>query len=358
MSIVLHVDGPRWRAHLDRTLATQTGLVPVVKGNGYGFGSGLLTAESERLAGHAGVDLLAVGTYREATAALAGFSADVLVLEPYRPSLHGGLAVLAEPALVHTVTASADVHDLHTRVPNARVVAEGLTSMNRHGAHVDDYADLLAAAGAGLLGGTLHLPLGSGHLTEVSEWLTQFPAIGTWLLSHVSSAELGRLRTAYPGVTLRPRVGTALWLGEPTALTVRADVLDVRPVAAGNRAGYRGRSMGAGHLVVVSGGTAHGVAMDSPSSVATLRQRAIVLAEGALEAAGRVRSPFSLRHSGGDPDAAAPLWFVEPPHMQVSLVHVPRGTAPPAIGDQLDVRVRLTTFWADDVVLSSPDSRH
>ena len=352
MSIVLHVDGPRWRAHLDRTMASQTGLVPVVKGNGYGFGSALLTAECERLAGHAGVDLMAVGTYREATAALDLSSADVLVLEPYRPSLHGGLAVLTEPALVHTVTATADVHDLHSRVPGARVVAEGLTSMYRHGCPADDYLDLIAAAGPGLLGGTLHLPLGAGHLTEVSEWLTRFPAVGTWLLSHVSPAELGRLRTAYPGVTLRPRVGTALWLGEPAALTVRADVLDVRPVAAGSRAGYRGRSMSAGHLVVVSGGTAHGVAMEAPSSVATLRQRAIVLAEGALEAAGRVRSPFSLRRSGGDPGAGTSLWFVEPPHMQVSLVHVPHGTAPPAIGDQLDVRVRLTTFWADNIVLS------
>ncbi len=350
MSIVLHVDGDRWRAHLDRTVAANPGLVPVVKGNGYGFGAPVLTGECERLAGQAGVALIAVGTYREAGPALAAFSADVLVLEPYRPTLHGDLAVLSEPALVHTVTSVADVLDLHSRAPGARLVAEGLTSMNRHGCRVEDYADLVTAVGSHLVGGTLHLPLGSGHQAEVSAWLTRFPTLSTWFLSHVSPDELGRLRTAYPGVALRPRVGTALWLGEPAALTVRADVLDVRAVAAGSHAGYRGRSMGAGHLVVVSGGSAHGVAMEAPSAVSSLRQRAIVLAEGALEAAGRVRSPFSLPTS--TTGASTSLWFVEPPHMQVSLVHVPQSTIPPAIGDQLDVRVRLTTFWADDVVLT------
>lgn len=351
MSIVLHVDGERWRAHLVRTLDANPGLVPVVKGNGYGFGAAALTGESERLAGQAGVDLIAVGTYREAGAAVRTFSADVLVLEPYRPILHGDLAVLSEPALVHTVTSAADVHDLIARVPGARVIAEGLTSMNRHGCPVDDYAGLVAAAGNHRVGGTLHLPLGDGHLPEVSAWLGRFPMVTTWFLSHVSPTELGQLRTAYPGVSLRPRVGTALWLGEPDALSVRADVLDVRPVAAGSHAGYRSRSMGAGHLVVVSGGTAHGVAMEAPSAVATLRQRAIVLAEGALEALGRVRSPFSFPAGARGPGSSGGLWFVEPPHMQVSLVHVPQGTTPPTIGDHLDVRVRLTTFWADDVVI-------
>ena len=38
MSLTLHVDGARWRAHLHGTLESMPGLVPVAKGNGYGFG--------------------------------------------------------------------------------------------------------------------------------------------------------------------------------------------------------------------------------------------------------------------------------------------------------------------------------
>ena len=38
MSLTLHVDGDRWRAHLARSPRRSPALVPVAKGNGYGFG--------------------------------------------------------------------------------------------------------------------------------------------------------------------------------------------------------------------------------------------------------------------------------------------------------------------------------
>jgi hypothetical protein len=74
-----------------------------------------------------------------------------------------------------------------------------------------------------------------------------------------------------------------------------------------------------------------------------MRHRAVALAEGALEAAGRIRSPFKV---GGHT-----TWFVEPPHMHVSLVILPEGSTPPEVGDEVDVRVRNTTLRADAVVL-------
>jgi hypothetical protein len=122
-------------------------------------------------------------------------------------------------------------------------------------------------------------------------------------------------------------------------------VLDTRPVARGDVAGYRGRSFGkAGTLLVLAGGTAHGVALEAPTPAASTRQRAVAVARGGLEATGRALSPYVV--------AGKQRWFVEPPHMQVSLVFVPAAVAAPKVGDEVEVQVRLTTTTFDDVVIS------
>ncbi|WP_411285762.1 alanine racemase [Lapillicoccus sp.] len=346
MALVFHVDGPRWRRHLSRTVTANPGIVPVTKGNGYGFGLDRLLAECARLHGSDGVGMIAVGTHTEAPRALAGFPGDVLVMEPYRPVLHQDLAGLDAPALVHTIASPDDLVDLVDRVERPRVVLEGLTSMNRHGMPREQLHAALAdldGIDADLVGVTLHLPLGTGQLAEAETWLREFD-VTTWFVSHVRPAELASLRQRHPERVIRPRIGTSLWLGEPAALSVRAHVLDVREVSSGDRAGYRQRRVRDGHLLVVSGGTAHGVAMEAPTAASTLRQRGIAVAEGLLQAAGRIRAPFTV--SGRD------TWFVEPPHMQVSLITLPGGAVPPQVGDEVEVRVRHTTMHADDVVLS------
>jgi len=355
VAVTLYVDGPRWRAHLDRVVASHPGIVPVAKGSGYGFGLARLIAECVRLA-PAGVGMVAVGTYAEAPFAVGGFPGDVLVLEPYRGAVHGdgrtgddgGGDAFSAAALVHTVTSAAELDRLTTTVSRPRVVLEALTSMNRYGMPGDELrqcvADLRAGAtGAELVGVTMHLPLGTGHVDEVESWLGAVE-VPVWFLSHVTGEELAVLRARHPDRELRPRIGTALWLGDPGALQVRAHVLDVRPVRSGDRAGYHQRRLGEGHLLVVSGGTAHGVAMEAPSSAATARQRMISVAEGLLEAAGRVRSPFVVGGRG--------TMFVEPPHMQVSLLALPEGATVPAVGDEVQVRVRHTTAHPDAVVIS------
>ena len=91
MSFVLHVDGERWRAGHDQFVADRPGIVPVIKGNGYGFGRDLLCAEAGRL----GVPMVAIGTYAELPEALAAYGGDVLVMEPYRATIHGDVPDLA-----------------------------------------------------------------------------------------------------------------------------------------------------------------------------------------------------------------------------------------------------------------------
>jgi hypothetical protein len=44
--------------------------------------------------------------------------------------------------------------------------------------------------------------------------------------------------------------------------------------------------------------------------------------------------------------------FAEPPHMQCSLLVLPEGVAPPQVGDEVPVRMRLTTTTPDAVVVS------
>ena len=76
----LYVDGERWRSHLRTTVDSLAGVVPVAKGNGYGFGLGRLARRASWL----GVDTLAVGTYGELTEVSSRFDGDLLVLTPWR----------------------------------------------------------------------------------------------------------------------------------------------------------------------------------------------------------------------------------------------------------------------------------
>ena len=193
----------------------------------------------------------------------------------------------------------------------------------------------------------MHLPLAEGaHLAEVESVLTEAgEGIGQVWVSHLTADELARLRAAYPGLRVRPRIGTDLWLGDRSALSVTSTVLDVHPVAKGEAFGYRGRSAPKdGHLLVVNGGTAHGIGLESPMSGSGLRDRAATVARGGLDAAGRVRSPFWV-------DGEQRL-FAEPPHMQASMLFLPGGAAVPAVGDAVEARVRYTATTFDRVELS------
>ncbi|MEQ6900863.1 alanine racemase [Nocardioides sp. YIM 152588] len=355
MSLTLTVDGPRWRAHLEQVADAHPGLVPVAKGNGYGFGLARLARKAEWLREHGhDVPALAVGTYEELPEVSSRWHGDLLVLTPWRPWVTLPDASLGK-RLIHTVSRLEDLKELLHADPTARVVLERMTSMRRHGMSARELWEagelLRKHPGVRVEGLALHLPLAAGsHYGEVTRLITDavgadLPGLSTVWVSHLTDAELTRLASEYADFTIRPRIGTALWLGDRGALKVTATVLDVHPVSRGELFGYRGRSVPKdGHLLVVSGGTAHGIGLEAPTGDHSLKARAATIARGGLDAAGFVRSPYSI-------DGKQRL-FAEPPHMQASMLFLPGGAHVPAVGDEIDVRVRYTATAFDLVVLT------
>lgn len=332
MSLTLHVDATRWRAHLAKVVEATPGIVPVVKGNGYGFGRDRATAEAAAL----GCDTLAVGTYAEAPDALDSFGGDVLVLSPWHPGVE-----LADPRLIHTVSRVADLAHLPA---HTRVLAEGATSLRRHGMNPAELAR--AAEDPRVEGVTIHLPL-AGHndnAAEAGQWaarLSELPQ-ATLFVSHLDQVELEHLRETHPELTIRPRMGTVLWLGDLGALRVTATVLDVHRVARGERIGYRQNPVRrAGHVLVVGAGTSQGIGLDAPKANRTAKDRVKSVARGSLEAAGAARSPFVVD--------GKQRWFAEPPHMHASMILLPEGARVPAVGDTVTAQVRFTTSCFDAI---------
>ena len=117
MPLILHVDGDRWRSHLRAVHDLHPGLVPVVKGNGYGFGLARLARKSQWL----GVDTLAIGTYEELPEVERRFDGSMLVLTPWRPfnpAPH-------DPRVIHTV---GRLEDLTALAEHGRTTAPGRAS--------------------------------------------------------------------------------------------------------------------------------------------------------------------------------------------------------------------------------------
>jgi alanine racemase len=356
MSLTLTVDGPRWRGHLEAFAAAHPGMVPVAKGNGYGFTLGRLARKAQWLRDHGhDVTTLAVGTYDELGEVASRWHGDLLVLSPWRPFVAPLPAPLAK-RVIHTVSRYDDLTRLLAADPTARLVLERMTSMRRHGMAARELwhaGELLRThPGARVEGVALHLPLQQGsHLGEVNRLLNDYVAadlpsrgLCTAWVSHLTDSELTTLRSTYADFTIRPRIGTRLWLGDRGSLRVTATVLDVHAVERGDVFGYRTRTAPkSGHVLVVSGGTAHGIGLEAPTGEQTMKARAATLARGGLDAAGFVRSPYSI-------DGKQRL-FAEPPHMQASMLFLPSGARVPEVGDEIDVRVRYTATAFDRIVV-------
>lgn len=342
MSLVMHVDAARWQQHVDAFLShTQPGIVPVAKGNGYGFGISTLAAAAAKR----DAKTIAVGTYDEATVVAASdFSGDTLVLTPWRPWLPVDVPV------IHTVSSVDDLHKLTAAADRPRVALEIMTSMLRHGIDPESLEDATKLLDRVQFEGfALHLPLAGNHLDEARTATQRARSAATsvglreatmWV-SHLSPDDGAAL-----GGDVRLRVGTDLWLGDRGALTAKATVLDTHPVRRGDRFGYRQRRASRdGNIVVVTGGTSHGIALEAPTPATSARQRAVSLAKGGLEATGRALSPFRI--------AGKQRWFAEPPHMQCSLIWLPASVQAPAVGDEVPVDVRFTTTTFDSVAWDS-----
>lgn len=341
----LEIDRARWDAHLAKVNAEVPGLVPVAKGNGYGLGMDRLMDEALKL----GADTLAVGTSAEARRLpeRAEAFSKVVVLTPHLPGdPTEGLPIALFGRVVHTVATAAAATDLAGK----RVIVECRTSLRRHGVDAGDLGGLGAAlSDLHLEGFALHLPMrrprGVHPVAEVATWVQRLKAAGlpttTIYVSHLSGPEVAGLGAQFPDTTFRARIGTKLWLGDRGALAPKARVLDVERLERGERYGYRQRKAPRdGYLLVVAGGTAHGIGLVAPKPVAGAKTRAKVAAEGMLATFNRTLSPFRW--------AGKQRWFAEPPHMQVSLLWLPNGVEPPTVGDYLDVETRMTTTIFDE----------
>lgn len=341
MALSMYVDTPRWRDHQRKVLGAFPGLVPVAKGNGYGFRNSRLAEEATRL----GADMLAVGTAYEAAELKDFFGRDLIVLTPYR--------IGEDPVpLPHRVIRTVGSVDGVRALVGGRVIVELMTSMRRHGVNPEDLPKLrMAVDDVRLEGFAVHLPMdrpdGVDPVGETARWVDQLRTAGlpvrTMFVSHLSASEMEQLQGFYPEVRFRARIGTQLWLGDHEAIESRGTVMDVHRMAKGDRFGYRQhRVSGDGHLVVVAGGTAHGVGLEAPKNMSGLTPRAKNLARAGLATIGRNTSPFSWN--------GAKLGFAEPPHMQVSLLWVPGEIAPPTVGEELRATLRHTTTLFDRIV--------
>lgn len=345
--LTLHLDVERWRRHLRAEADGTPGLVPVIKGNGYGYGLTRLAAESAAL----GVDPIAVGVADEVEQVRHDFGKTVVILNPWDAHNPRAVELAEDPQVLTTVSRLADLAALADLQTRPRVLVEVLTSMRRHGiapTDLDRVALLLDRVR--FEGWSIHLPLATKGRSEEATQLARAALIAAraplWI-SHLPAAEAQLLAASLgqdgEAVPLRLRSGTRLWLGEPASRSTTATVVDVHKVARGERAGYRQkRCPSDGYVVVVAGGTSQGVGMAAPTSASSGRQRAVALATGSLEAAGRALSPYTI--------AGRKRWFLEPPHMQSSQLFLPASVPPPTVGEEIPVELRLTTANVDHIL--------
>jgi hypothetical protein len=349
MPLTFYVDRQAWRAHHRRVLADRPALVPVVKGNGYGFTLPVL-AEAARQLGSAGVDQIAVGTAQEAARVLGHFPRDLVLLEPFLP----GAEWVDLPERVVRNAASVDAVRM---LAGGRLVIDCRSSLRRQGVARTELRELRRALRGGEAEGyCVHLPMErpphADPVREVSDWVFALRGAGLAVpvlyVSHLTRPELDALGLRFPRTRFRLRTGTDLWLGDRSAIEARATVLDVLPVAKGERIGYRqGRARQGGWIVVVSGGTVHGVGLEAPRIMRGVLPRAKELGRSGLRAMNRTLSPFSWQGQR--------RWFAEPPHMSVSMIQLPGTQTPPRPGSELIADLRHTATHFDRVAIVGED---
>ena len=301
MTVFLTVRTTVWRSQIAQMAATTAGLVPVVKGNGYGFGRLRLAEIASEFC-----DTVAVGTVHE----LAGLP-DALTAVVLTPTLQA--PATSDPIL--TVGRPEHLDALDAWV--GRVLVKLPTDLRRYGGS-SSLIDIARTRGHEVVGVSLHPPIAGtdgDRIEQITSVITHVdPRLTVWL-SHLG---LDAYRALPPDRSYRLRVGTSLWHGEKTALHLTADVLDVRAVSAGMTAGYHQAAVaGDGHLVMIGAGTTNGV---TP------------LADNL--------SPFHF--------ARTRLALHEAPHMHTSMAFVPAGDSVPDVGDEVDVQRPLHMTAVDE----------
>ena len=311
MALVLTVQSDAWNNHVTSLANSVYGLVPVVKGNGYGFGRDWLATRASELA-----PTIAVGTIFEVSSVPAHCTPVVLT-----PSLE--LPENLRDDTILTVGSIAHVEAAASSNLSRQVVIKIRSSMNRYGAAIGDVTQLLEKCRTTNLqvrGVSIHPPLtgtSADHVREIENLLTTIdPALPAWV-SHVDPQDFADLQLRHPERQWFVRLGTSLWHADKTTLQLTADVIETVAVTSGQKVGYHGVEISqSGTLVMVGCGSAHGVAP---------------LTDGL--------SPFHFSRQR--------IQLVEPPHMHTSMCFIPSGQPTPAVGDLVDVQRPLITTAVD-----------
>ncbi len=313
MTLRLTVNRQLWLDHVRHTAGQHGPTLPVVKGNGYGFGRPILFEQASHIS-----DQVAVGTVFEASDVPPPLTPVVLTpAGSHMPSTLPTQAVLTVGSIHHVETLKA--HGWR-----GSVVVKLQSTMQRFGASANELAALHNAcvkSDLNIVGWSIHPPLinnNEDHSGEVTCWLEILQDSLPIYISHLSTSQVNTLRANHPKRAFVSRIGTSLWLGDKSAMKLEADVLDIHRVNGGT-AGYRSTQIPQpGHLVVVGAGSAHGV----------------------TEIPG-VGSPFHF--------AQQRISLLEPPYMHSSMLFIAEGQTVPRVGDFIDVQQPLTRINADTV---------
>jgi len=312
VTLRLSVDSSSWNLHFHEVAKSLLNVVPVVKGNGYGFGRQTLMSHAASIANE-----IAVGTVFEAHDVPANCTA--IVLTPAGRELPESLPQTA----VLTVGSLQHIENLKNNSWRGSVVVKLRSSMNRYGANKDELTNLLAEiknAGLTQVGWSIHPPLDgepSDHLAEIKNWMLQISSDLPWFISHTNAVNANKLRKEFSKNKIRVRSGTSLWLGDKSMIKLTADVLDIRSVKKGETVGYRNVEITSDSTIAMIGvGTSHGVHL-----------------------VGAELSPFHFNQQR--------LELVEPSHMHTSMVLIPKGDKLPQVGDNIDVQQPLTRVYPD-----------
>ena len=307
MTIRLAVHEVKWQNHVQSVAKSMPGLVPVVKGNGYGFRRWNLMPLAGQLASE-----VAVGTVYEVRDVPAGIVPIVLT-----PSLAVPPTSLPRNTVL-TVGNAAHVRALAQHGWRGDVMVKLQSSAMRFGVTQPDFVPLMEELRDHHLsvhGYAIHPPLEgdpTNHVRDIERWMRIIPNDAPVYVSHLDTDSYQHVRARHPERSFRIRLGTALWHGDKSMMQLSADVLDHHPVETGMRAGYRQVAIaGPGEIVLVGCGTAHGVRL---------------LDDG--------RSPFHYQRQR--------LNVLEPPHMHTSMLLLARGRPIPPVGEWIDVQQPLT----------------
>ncbi len=355
MSFTLYLDRQQWLKHLTEADSLFPGYLPVIKGNGYGFGNSFLADAISEL----GKRSVAVGTLEEARHIFSTHDFEkILILTPVLSEIRE-----SDLAYVFTVGSFAQLEHLFASVENlsarkltlppVKVLLKCRSAMKRYGfapGDLKEAAEMLRNHPYFQIQGfSLHFPTErireSEKLQQIQTWIEQITTAGLvcdkMYVSHLSSHLSHRIGEQHPAVSFIMRLGTGLWLRDKTYY-FRSTVLDVRRIIRGERYGYKQKKTWRNvYLVTVSGGTANGIGLESPVHARGLKGRLKLTVFWLLSLFNLHLSPFI--HDGKR------LWFAEPPHMQASVLKIRRN--PPKPGEEVTLKnLRMTIATFDQVV--------